>query len=47
MDAILTLITNTSLGAGVALDKKPMRADFSYFGEPQATAASSAKTRGR
>ncbi len=49
MDVILTLATNTALGDGVAPDKKLMRADFPYFGEPHAmvpkagSAASGAK----
>jgi hypothetical protein len=43
MDVILTLATNTALGDGVAPDMRLMRPDFPYFGEPHATAASSAK----
>jgi hypothetical protein len=43
MDVILTLVTNTALGDGVAPDTRLMRPDFSYFGEPHPTAASSAK----
>src|SRR6201981_1552620 len=43
MDVILTLATNTALGDGVAPDKRLMRPDFPYFGEPHVTAASSAK----
>jgi hypothetical protein len=43
MDVILTLVTNTALGDGVAPDTRLMRPDFPYFGEPYATAASSAK----
>jgi hypothetical protein len=43
MDVILTLVTNTALGDGVAPDMQLMRPDFPYFGEPHATAASSAK----
>jgi hypothetical protein len=36
MDVILTLATNTPLGDGVAPDKRRVRADFPYFGEPYA-----------
>ena len=43
MDVILTLVTNTALGDGVAPDMRLMRPDFPYFGEPHVTAASSAK----
>jgi hypothetical protein len=43
MDVMLTLVTNTALGDGVAPDTRLMRPDFPYFGEPHATAASSAK----
>jgi hypothetical protein len=43
MDVILTLVTNTALGDGVAPDTRLMRPDFPYFGEPHPTAASSAK----
>ncbi len=43
MDVILTLVTNTALGDGVAPDMQLMRPDFPYFGEPHPTAASSAK----
>jgi hypothetical protein len=43
MDVILTLATNTALGDGVAPDKRLMRPDFPYFGEPHAIAANSAK----
>jgi len=43
MDVILTLATNRALGDRVAPDKRLMRAEFPYFGEPHATAASSAK----
>lgn len=43
MDVILTLVTNTALGDGVAPDMRLMRPDFPYFGEPHPTAASSAK----
>jgi len=43
MDVILTLVTNTALGDGVAPDMRLMRPDFPYFGEPHATAANSAK----
>jgi hypothetical protein len=43
MDVMLTLVTNTALGDGVAPDMRLMRPDFPYFGEPHATAASSAK----
>ena len=43
MDVILTLVTNTALSDGVAPDMRLMRPDFPYFGEPHATAASSAK----
>jgi len=42
MDVILTLVTNTALSDGVAPDMRLMRPDFPYFGEPHATAASSA-----
>ena len=42
MDVILTLVTNTALGDGVAPDTRLMRPDFPYFGEPHPTAASSA-----
>ena len=41
MDVILTLVTNTALGDGVAPDMRLMRPDFPYFGEPHVTAASS------
>lgn len=34
MDVMLTFATNTPLGDGVAPDKKRMRSDFPYFGEP-------------
>ena len=34
MDVILTLLTNTALGDGVAPDKSRIRSDFPYFGEP-------------
>ena len=43
MDVILTLLTNTALGDGVAPDMRLMRPEFPYFGEPHPTAASSAK----
>ena len=43
MDVILTLATNTALGDGVAPDRRLMRPDFPYFGEPHANAANSAK----
>jgi hypothetical protein len=43
MDVILTLVTNTALGDGVAPDMRLTRPDFPYFGEPHPTAASSAK----
>jgi hypothetical protein len=43
MDVILTLATNTALGDGVVHDKRLMRPDFPYFGEPHVSAASSAK----
>jgi hypothetical protein len=43
MDVILTLATNTALGDRVAPDKRLMRPDFPYFGEPHVAAASSAK----
>ena len=43
MDVILTLVTNTALGDGVAPDIRLMRPDFPYFGEPYPTSASSAK----
>ena len=43
MDVILTLVTNTALSDGVTPDMRLMRPDFPYFGEPHATAASSAK----
>src|ERR1700731_2230672 len=43
LDVILTLATNTALGDGVAPDKRLMRPDFPYFGQPHATAANSAK----
>ena len=43
MDVILTLVTNTPLGDGVAPDMRLMRPDFPYFGEPHPAAASSAK----
>jgi Domain of unknown function (DUF4331) len=43
MDVILTLVTNTALGDGVAPDIRLMRPDFPYFGEPHPTAANSAK----
>ncbi len=43
MDVILTLVTNTALGDGVAPDMRLMRPDFPYFGEPHPTAASAAK----
>jgi hypothetical protein len=43
MDVILTLVTNTALGDGVAPDTRLIRPDFPYFGEPHPTAASSAK----
>ena len=36
MDVILTLVTNTALGDGVAPDAGLMRPDFPYFGEPHA-----------
>jgi hypothetical protein len=38
MDVMLTLATNTPLGDGVAPDKKRIRGDFPYFGEPYPTA---------
>jgi len=38
-----SLVTNTALRDGVAPDMRLMRPDFPYFGEPYATAASSAK----
>ena len=34
MDVILTLTTNTLLGDGVAPDRRRVRRDFPYFGEP-------------
>ena len=34
MDVILTLATNTALGAGLAPDPRLVRPDFPYFGEP-------------
>jgi Domain of unknown function (DUF4331) len=37
MDVMLTLITNTAIGDGVAPDKRRMRAEFPYFGEPYAS----------
>jgi Domain of unknown function (DUF4331) len=37
MDVMLSLITNTPLGDGVAPDQRRMRAEFPYFGEPYAT----------
>jgi hypothetical protein len=43
MDVILTLVTNTALGDGVAPETHLMRPDFPYFGEPHPTAASSAR----
>jgi hypothetical protein len=43
MDVILTLVTNTPLGDGVAPDMRLMRPDFPYFGEPHPTPASSAR----
>ena len=43
MDVMLTLVTNTALGDGVAPDTRLMRPDFPYFGEPHPTAATSAK----
>ena len=43
MDVMLTLVTNTALGDGVAPDVRLMRPEFPYFGEPHPTAASSAK----
>ena len=43
MDVILTLVTNTALGDGVAPYICLMRPDFPYFGEPYPPAASSAK----
>ena len=43
MDVMLTLVTNTALGDGVAPDARLTRPDFPYFGEPHPTAASSAK----
>ncbi|MGA8037799.1 MAG: DUF4331 family protein [Candidatus Acidiferrales bacterium] len=43
MDVILTLVTNTALGDGVAPDARLIRPDFPYLGEPHPTAASSAK----
>jgi hypothetical protein len=36
MDVILTLATNTALGDGAAPDKRRIRPDFPYFGEPHA-----------
>ena len=42
MDVILTLVTNTPLADGVAPDRRLMRPDFPYFGEPHPTAAISA-----
>jgi hypothetical protein len=38
MDVILTLATNTPLGDGVAPDKRRVRKDFPYFGEPYTAA---------
>jgi hypothetical protein len=38
MDVILTLITNTPLGDGVAPDPQRVRADFPYFGTPYSSA---------
>ena len=43
MDVMLTLVTNTALGDGLAPDVRLMRPEFPYFGEPHPTAASSAK----
>jgi hypothetical protein len=43
MDVILTLVTNTALGDGVAPDVRLTRPDFPYFGEPHPRAASAAK----
>ena len=37
MDVMLTLTINTALGDGVAPDKRRMRAEFPYFGEPYAS----------
>jgi hypothetical protein len=34
MDVMLALTTNTALGDGVAPDRRRMRAEFPYFGEP-------------
>ena len=47
MDVILTLVTNTALGDGVAPDMRLMRPDFPYFGEPHPTAVNSAMQLGR
>jgi hypothetical protein len=37
MDVMLALTTNTALGDGVVPDKRRMRAEFPYFGEPYAS----------
>jgi hypothetical protein len=34
MDVMLTLVTNTALGDGVAPDKGRISSEFPYFGEP-------------
>jgi len=44
MDVILTLATNTALGDGVAPDRRLIRTDFPYFGEPHAKSHRSAAT---
>jgi hypothetical protein len=36
MDVMLTLVTNTALGDGVAPDQPRIRPEFPYFGEPYA-----------
>ena len=46
MDVILTLVTNTPLGDGVAPDKARVRSEFPYFGQPYTAAEQAAIVTG-
>ena len=45
MDVMLTLVTNTALGDGVAPDVRLMRPEFPYFGEPHPSSSSASAAK--